>query len=67
MADKSYYESLKAGLEDAVAFLQGDTSRCRVVIRESPVPEHKAQDVVQTRKTLILSQNAFANVPGVPV
>ena len=66
MAEKSYYESLKAGLEDAVAFLQGDTSRCRVVVRESPVPAYSAQDVVQTRKSLNLSQSALANVLGVP-
>ena len=67
MAEMNYYESLKAGLEDVVAFLQGDTSRCRVIIRESPVPEYKAQDVVQIRESLNLSQNALASVLGVPV
>ena len=30
MEDRSYAESLKAGLEDAVAFINGDTSRGRV-------------------------------------
>ena len=65
MGDKSYYESLKAGLEDAVAFTQGDMSRCRVVVRESPVPEYKAEDVARTRKSLNLSQRALANALGV--
>ena len=67
MDEMSYYESLKAGLEDILAFENGDTSRCRVVVRESPVPEYKAQDVVQARESLNLSQNALANVLGVPV
>lgn len=31
MADRSYSESLRVGLEDAVAFIGGDTSRGRVV------------------------------------
>ena len=43
MAEKSYYDSLKAGLEDAVAFINGDTSRGRVVVREKPVPDYQAE------------------------
>ena len=65
MGDKSYYESLKASLEDAVAYAQGDMSRCRVVVRESPVPEYKAEDVARIRKSLDLSQRALANALGV--
>ena len=29
--DQNYYESLKAGLEDAVAFIRGDKSRGKIV------------------------------------
>ena len=65
MEDRSYAESLKAGLEDAVAFIDGDMSRGRVVVRESKVPVYKAEDVVRTRKALNLTQSAFARALGV--
>lgn len=63
--EKELFESLMSGLEDAVAFAEGDTTRCRVVVRESPVPEYKAEDVARTRKSLNLSQRALASVLGV--
>ena len=65
--DQGYFESLKAGLEDAVAFINGDTSRGKVVVRElpDPVPEYKADDVARTRKDLNLSQRALARALGV--
>ena len=50
-----------------MAYEYGDTSRCRVVIRESPGSEYKAQDVVPIRKSMNLSQNALVNVLDVPV
>jgi len=65
MDDKSYAESLKAGLEDAVAFINGDKSRGRVVVREVQIPAYKAEDVVRTRKALNLTQSAFALALGV--
>lgn len=65
MEDRSYADSLKAGLEDAVAFINGDTSRGRVVVREMKVPAYKAEDVVRTRKALNLSQSALARALGV--
>lgn len=65
MEEKSYAESLKAGLEDAVAFINGDTSRGRVVVREIQVPAYKAKDVVRTRKALNMTQSAFALALGV--
>ncbi|WP_366517617.1 helix-turn-helix domain-containing protein [uncultured Mailhella sp.] len=40
-------------------------SRCRVVVRESPVPEYKAEDVARIRKSLDLSQRTLANALGV--
>lgn len=65
MEEKRYAESLKAGLEDAVAFINGDTSRGRVVIREVKTPVYKAEDVVRTRKALNLTQSALAFAMGV--
>ena len=57
MAEQSYYESLMVGLEDAVAYIEGDKTRGREVVREvpDPVPVYKAEDVVRTRKALKLS------------
>ena len=43
--EKEYFEMLMAGLEDAVAFVEGDTSRGQVIVREipdtAPVPDCK--------------------------
>ena len=67
MAEQSYYESLMAGLEDAVAYIEGDKSRGREVVREIPdsLPEYRAADVVRTRKALNLSQRRLAYALGV--
>ncbi len=67
MAEQSYYESLMAGLEDAVAYIEGDKGRGREVVREipNPVPEYRAADVVRTRKALNLSQRHLAYALGV--
>ena len=67
MAEQRYYESLMAGLEDAVAYIEGDKSRGREVVREipDPVPEYRAADVVRTRKALNLSQRRLAYALGV--
>ena len=65
MEKQGYYESLKAGLEDAVAFINGDKSRGRIVVRGNPVPEYTANDVARTRKDLNMSQRTLANVMGV--
>lgn len=50
MEDRSYAESLKAGLEDAVAFIKGDTSRGRVVVREVKAPAYKTADTARARQ-----------------
>ena len=65
MEEKSYAESLRAGLEDAVAFINGDMSHGRVVVCETQIPTYKAEDVVRTRKALNMTQSAFALVLGV--
>lgn len=67
MAEKDYYQSLKDGLEDAVAFINGDISRGRVIELEAPdpIPMYEAEDVIRTRRDLNLTQSALAYVIGV--
>ena len=65
MEEFKVFDGILDGLEEAVAYKQGDTSHCKVSAREIPVPEYKAEDVAQTRKALNLSQRAFASVLGV--
>ena len=60
-----YYEELKASLEDAVAYVRGDKSRCRVTVRELPVPAYQPADVARVRLALNLSQRGLASVLGV--
>ena len=60
-----YYEELKASLEDAVAYVRGDKSRCRTTVREIPVPEYLPADVARVRLALNLSQRGLASVLGV--
>lgn len=59
------YEGILEGLREAVAYKQGDRSRCRVSVREVPVPDYKAADIVRARKGLNLSQRSLANIIGV--
>jgi len=65
LSDFNVYEGIKAGLEEAIAYQKGDRTRCRVTVREIPVPEYRAADVVRTRRELNLSQRGLANVLGV--
>jgi len=65
MSEYNYYERLKESLEQAVAFKNGDKSKARVSVRELPVPEYRANDVVRVRSNLNLSQRSFAAVLGV--
>ena len=65
MAEYNYFEDLKAGLEDVIAWQKGDKSRARSVVRELPVPEYKAPDVARVRSALNLSQRGLALVLGV--
>lgn len=59
------YEGIMEGLKEAVAYQQGDRSRCKVSIRKVPVPEYKAEDIVRTRKALNMTQSVFASALGV--
>ena len=65
MAEFNVYEGIMEGLQEALAYQQGDRKRCRVTVRELPIPEYKAADVARTRKELNLSQRGLANVLGV--
>lgn len=67
MDDFNYFEELKSSLEEAVAYSKGETTHCRTVIREVPVPEYTAPDVARMRQSLKLSQKALAAVLGVSV
>ena len=65
--EQNHCESLMTGLEDAVAYINGDKSHGREVVREIPdmVPVYKATDVVRVRKALNLSQRRLALALGV--
>lgn len=65
--EKEYFDALMLSLEDAVAFTKGDTTRGRIVEVEIPdsVPVYKAEDVIRARKSLKLTQSAFAFAIGV--
>ena len=65
--DFDFFEELKQGLEEAVAFKKGDCSRCRVSVAEVPIPEYQAGDVAHIRSILDLSQRGLAAALGVSV
>ena len=65
MAGFIVYDGIIEGLQEALAYQQGDRKRCRVTVRELPIPEYKAADVARTRKELNLSQRGLAHVLGV--
>lgn len=65
MAEFNVYEGVMLGLQEALAYKNGDRSRCRVTVREVPVPEYKAADIARTRQELNLSQQGLASVLGV--
>lgn len=65
MAEFNVYEGVMQGLQEALAYKNGDRSRCRVTVREVPVPEYKAADIARTRQELNLSQRGLASVLGV--
>ena len=42
MENFDYFDALKESLEQAVDYTKGDKSRCRTVVRETPIPAYKA-------------------------
>ena len=65
MEEFNVYQGILDGLKEAVACKQGKEVRCRVSVREVPVPEYKAEDIVRTRKELTMTQRVFARTLGV--
>ena len=65
MENFDYFDALKESLEQAIDYTKGDKSRCRTVVRETPIPAYKADDVARTRKELKLSQRGLATALGV--
>lgn len=59
---KEAFEKISAGLEDAIAFADGDAARGRVVRSSIGMP-----DVAAIRRRLGLTQAAFAKRYGIPV
>jgi putative transcriptional regulator len=55
---KKVFEELKSGLEDAIAFAKGDTSRGQVVSPKPMTPD----EIKAIRKKLKLTQREFAAV-----
>lgn len=63
--DFNYFDSLKEGLEDIIAYQRGDKRRCRVQVREIAVPHFTSADIHRLRTRLNLSQPALAVAIGV--
>ena len=63
--DFNYGDALIQGLQQALEYAKGNKRRCRVTVREIPVPEYGADDVSRVRSDLRLSQKALASVLGV--
>ena len=65
--DDKLFGQLMSSLNNALAYSQGDKSRCREAAVEvpDPVPAYKAADVVRTRKELNLTQRRLASALGV--
>ena len=59
MENFDYFDALKESLEQAVDYTKGDKSRCRTVVRETPIPAYKADDVARTRKAWRRCRNIF--------
>lgn len=65
MEEFNVYEGIMESLQDAIAYQRGDRSRCRVSVRQVPVPAYGADEVSRTRQTLNLSQRDLAQMLGV--
>ena len=67
MEDKTVYNSIKKGLEEAIAHKKGKL-KAKVVRRKvnvAPLPHYKANDIKKLREKLNLSQRTFGEVIGV--
>ena len=61
-----FYESIKRGLEQALAYEKGDKSTAKSQLVSVPeIPEYSGQQVKTIRENLGLTQRTFAYVVGV--
>ena len=65
MSEFNFYEELKASLEQAIAYKQGDHTQARVSVRSVPDFPITATDVVRVRTELELSRQTLAQGVGV--
>jgi len=69
MAEKTYYESIMEGLQQAVDFEKGDTSKGRIRIVEipeiEPLNEYPKEKIKELRQKVNLPQKYFAELLGV--
>ena len=62
----SVYESIKQGLEEAIAYANGDTSKGReVTISISELPEISSEEIRKIRDMSHMTQSGFAELLGV--
>lgn len=65
MENFDYFAEMKASLEEALAFKNGDKSKGKLVTREGLIPAYSAKDVVRVRENLHLTRVDFAYALGV--
>lgn len=69
MAEQSYYESIMEGLQQAVDFEKGDTSKGRIRIVQTPdiepLNEYSKEKIKELRQKVNLPQKYFAELLGV--
>ncbi len=64
----SYFEALKQGLNEAIAYAEGDTKKGTMrELKFVPLPELSRTEIKHIREKTNLSAAAFANVLGVSV
>jgi len=66
---ENVYDGIMQGLQEAIEYKNGDTSRARTRIRSTVTPvqvsAYNCADVAKLRKNLALSQKGFAAALGV--
>ena len=69
MAEFNVYEGIMQGLDEAIAFAKGDTTKARVRVLSTvdpvPVAPYKPSEVAKLRRALNMSQRGFATAIGV--
>ena len=65
MENFDVYKGILEGLQEAIAYKQGDHSKCKVSVRSVPDFTCKAADVARLREKMDLSQQALAYLIGV--